>query len=463
MLFTLLAAAIPARAQHYKALSLHPAGALHSQANAISQGRQVGAAVTSAYLFRAATWSGTADSLSDVTPSAFHDAWLNGTSGEVHVGTGLSATWDRHAFRLSGGKFADLNPPAFRYSEAWATSGSVHVGGGQTDNNIAGYHALEWRETALGPAPLDIHPAAYTSSMALATNGVQHAGFGRIETASADLGEEPPSLGAILTDPGMLLNWISSPSGFSFSVGERPHALAWLNSGATIDLHPAGVWGSTANAMSGSLAAGGFYGRSGYWQAMVWPELNPTTAVLLNTGGLHETLALGTNGALHVGEGRDDDYRSHALLWTSNDAVPVDLNSRLPDGLNEATATAVDGDGNIVGYAWSTYGEGYRAMLWKPLGVGGSVPEAPRNLSASSPADGGIQLEWEKPAGSVTRYNVYRGLLPGREQFFTSVAGNARTYHDRATLKGMTYYYQLTAVNDSGQSPRSIRVSATAQ
>jgi fibronectin type 3 domain-containing protein len=46
---------------------------------------------------------------------------------------------------------------------------------------------------------------------------------------------------------------------------------------------------------------------------------------------------------------------------------------------------------------------------------------------------------------------------------FASPTGTATTYVDSAAANGTTYYYEVTAVNSGGESPRSAEVSATPQ
>jgi hypothetical protein len=97
-----------------------------------------------------------------------------------------------------------------------------------------------------------------------------------------------------------------------------------------------------------------------------------------------------------------------------------------------------------------------------------SPPSAPRNLNASRASGGGINLSWAAPSSSgsspITGYRIYRGTTPGGEGS-TPIAsvGNVTTYRDRATVRGVTYYYKVTAVNAAGEGPASNEDSARAR
>jgi hypothetical protein len=72
-----------------------------------------------------------------------------------------------------------------------------------------------------------------------------------------------------------------------------------------------------------------------------------------------------------------------------------------------------------------------------------------------------VGLEWT-PVTGATSYNVYwstsSGVTPSTGQALTGVA---RGYVHRGLTNGTTYYYVVTAVTASGQSPPSAEVSAT--
>jgi subtilisin family serine protease len=104
----------------------------------------------------------------------------------------------------------------------------------------------------------------------------------------------------------------------------------------------------------------------------------------------------------------------------------------------------------------------------QPLSItitGGTVPSAPRNVSAASARSGGVQLSWSAPSSSggsaITGYRIYRSTSSGAETFLTSVS--TLSYRDTATTRRVRYYYKVGAVNGTGEGPLSSEVSAMAK
>jgi fibronectin type 3 domain-containing protein len=92
-----------------------------------------------------------------------------------------------------------------------------------------------------------------------------------------------------------------------------------------------------------------------------------------------------------------------------------------------------------------------------------TVPSAPQNLQLSS-SDQQIVLTWNAPAddggSAITNYKIYRGTTSGSETYLTTV-GNVLTYTDTGLTNGVTYYYQVSAVNSAGEGLKSNEASAT--
>src|SRR5437773_2452944 len=90
-------------------------------------------------------------------------------------------------------------------------------------------------------------------------------------------------------------------------------------------------------------------------------------------------------------------------------------------------------------------------------------PSAPQNLAATG-GNAQVTLTWQAPASDggspITNYKIYRGLAPTTETLLTTV-GNVLTYTDTSVTNGVTYYYQVSAVNGAGEGPRSNEASAT--
>src|SRR5205807_1058163 len=92
-----------------------------------------------------------------------------------------------------------------------------------------------------------------------------------------------------------------------------------------------------------------------------------------------------------------------------------------------------------------------------------SPPSAPQNLAATG-GNAQVTLTWQAPASDggspVTNYKIYRGVASGSETLLTTV-GAVTSYTDTAVTNGVTYYYQVSALNSVGEGPRSNEASAT--
>lgn len=90
------------------------------------------------------------------------------------------------------------------------------------------------------------------------------------------------------------------------------------------------------------------------------------------------------------------------------------------------------------------------------------VPTAPTGVTATA-GDRAIAIAWTPVAGAAS-YNVYRGTQTNREASVPVGAGVTTTrFVDRGVENGPTYYYKVTALSISGESPGSLEVSATPQ
>jgi len=75
-----------------------------------------------------------------------------------------------------------------------------------------------------------------------------------------------------------------------------------------------------------------------------------------------------------------------------------------------------------------------------------------------------IGLTWQAPSSnggsSITNYKIYRGTSSNGETLLATI-GIMLTYTDTAVTNGVTYYYQVSAMNAAGEGPRSSEASAT--
>jgi fibronectin type 3 domain-containing protein len=94
-----------------------------------------------------------------------------------------------------------------------------------------------------------------------------------------------------------------------------------------------------------------------------------------------------------------------------------------------------------------------------------SLPGAPSALMAGA-ASGQVSLSWAPPSSTgrspIRGYNVYMSTAPAVQG--TRIATVASTgYTATGLLNGTTYFFEVTAVNSTGEGPVSAQVSATPQ
>jgi beta-glucanase (GH16 family) len=87
-----------------------------------------------------------------------------------------------------------------------------------------------------------------------------------------------------------------------------------------------------------------------------------------------------------------------------------------------------------------------------------AIPNPPANLTAKA-GNQQVALSWAISLGAAA-YNVYRGTSTGAETLYQSGLSGT-TFTDTNATDGTTYYYEVTAVNSSGESGKSNEANAT--
>ncbi len=91
-------------------------------------------------------------------------------------------------------------------------------------------------------------------------------------------------------------------------------------------------------------------------------------------------------------------------------------------------------------------------------------PSAPQNLEALG-GDSHVNLTWEPPeddgGARITNYDIYRRKSSETYVSYYKTIGNVTKYTDTDVTNGITYYYELHAVNGVGNSPPSEQKSVT--
>ena len=84
----------------------------------------------------------------------------------------------------------------------------------------------------------------------------------------------------------------------------------------------------------------------------------------------------------------------------------------------------------------------------------GSPPPQPLGLNDQSNANNSITLTWD-PTPGATSYHLYRGTSSGGEGATPIATTTSPIYTDTNLSSTTVYYYEVTAVNSAGESPRS--------
>src|SRR5205809_386536 len=171
-----------------------------------------------------------------------------------------------------------------------------------------------------------------------------------------------------------------------------------------------------------------------------------------------------------------------ALVWSppSSDGGSPITNYKIYRGNSSGCESFFTEIGNVLAYSDTGLTNGhtyyYEVSAVNAVGDGplsneasatptapATKPGAPRNLQAT-PGDGQVTLNWQPPSNDggspIPNYTIYRGTASGGETLKATI-GNVLTYTDTTVTNGVTYYYQVSAVNSVGGGPLSNEASAT--
>lgn len=98
-------------------------------------------------------------------------------------------------------------------------------------------------------------------------------------------------------------------------------------------------------------------------------------------------------------------------------------------------------------------------VTWDGAGIGPAVPSLPPPVEVRE-SRRGFNLSWLTPdsnGSEITSYRIYRGIGNDAPTFVGEVKASATTFSDRRnrTFQRGEVYYQVTAVNKYGESPRT--------
>ncbi|HZR52158.1 MAG TPA: discoidin domain-containing protein [Streptosporangiaceae bacterium] len=89
-----------------------------------------------------------------------------------------------------------------------------------------------------------------------------------------------------------------------------------------------------------------------------------------------------------------------------------------------------------------------------PAFAAGTPPPAPLDLNAGGNANTTVSLDWA-PTPGATSYHIYRGTSAGGEGATPIATVTSPAYTDTNLSSTPIYFYEVTAVNSAGESPRS--------
>jgi hypothetical protein len=327
----ILLAALPACAQEWMAVRLHPEAGLGSGVEAVNALQQGGGVLPPEAANQAGYWRGTPASWTLLSPPK-RTAVVYGMDDLRQVGElgGHAVLW-----YSTPQSRVDLHTAPLVFSEVRDVRGNMQVGLVRPWGTSADRAAL-WRGTAA--SYVDLHPPGAVRSTATATDGVLQGG-------------------AIFVGVGQ----------------GTPRAVIWNGTAQSmVDLHPLGMQYSGIAGMAPGVQVGSAFGSPGWptppihraslWQgsAASWVDLTPPGAQ-----GIWQFTA--TTGRIHVGRGTPGGVvQAHVNFGTPE--AWTNLHQFLPPGYSGASVpTSVYQDGDTIyvgGRALSDATGEHHAFLW---------------------------------------------------------------------------------------------------
>jgi PKD repeat protein len=158
--------------------------------------------------------------------------------------------------------------------------------------------------------------------------------------------------------------------------------------------------------------------------------------------------------------GYDIEPKNDTWAYDFNNDAWTLMNTATNPPARYAQALAYDSDSDrVILFGGEHGGDG----TWAYQQTRNGLPSSPQNLVATA-GDAQITLAWSLPeddGGSpITNYRIYRGTVSGNLSLLIEL-GNISGYTDTNLTNGVTYYYQVSALNGAGEGPRSTEASAT--
>lgn len=147
----------------------------------------------------------------------------------------------------------------------------------------------------------------------------------------------------------------------------------------------------------------------------------------------------------------------------------LDVGPAVPDGDAVASVIRTATMDKTRDHSGSYTEMGFTLYVWRGDATASGASAITTPLQPTGPAavaaPGQVTFNWSEPASSgtsiITAYNVYRGAGSSGSSYLATVGPSVRSYVDTAVTNGVTYFYNVTAVNSGGQGYSSSQVSAT--
>jgi hypothetical protein len=297
-----------------------------------------------------------------------------------------------------------------------------------------------------------------TASSVTGTNTASLAFDGNTSTRWESLYTDPQwievDLGSNYSVTGAQLNW-ETAAAKAYSIQVSTDNTNWT----TVYSETTGVGGienPTFNAataryvrMYGTVRTTG-YGYS-LWEFQVYgtpigggttvatPAITPATGTY--TSAQSVTISDGTSGA--------------TIRYTTDGSTPSETNGTVYGGAFNVAATTT-----VKAIAYQS-GSTDSAITTSVITIGstGNI-SAPTGLAVTGVTTSSVSLSWAAVSGA-TSYNVYRAFAANGTYTKANTAAVTSTTYTDANLDTCTFYYEVTAVNASGESVKSGSVSGT--
>jgi subtilisin family serine protease len=152
-----------------------------------------------------------------------------------------------------------------------------------------------------------------------------------------------------------------------------------------------------------------------------------------------------------------------ATIWEQIGTVGVNTTNFQNSGLSGGTAYYYRVFAfNAVGVSESSNISGVTTQPDDNGGGGGGQPPGPINLQGAAFSPSQVNLTWIDRSDNESGFRIRRKIgIDGSWSVIANVDANSTSFQNTGLSSGLTYYYQINAVNSSGESTPSNEVSVT--